>query len=155
MCEAAFAVPAYPALPGASRNGATFRQSPSHRTVCRQTRGRELKFWASCSSPYYCRGTKCLGNKWGKKSGVLQHPLQKPFQLPCFLLSKSAQQTVEHLHRGRPKLGIDRFTLGSQLEIGRASVVGMPSAAHQASALEPVEHPCHRARVVRYVLAQS
>src|ERR1700687_2840179 len=97
MCEAAFAVPAYPALPGASRNGATFRQSPSHRTVCRQTRGRELKFWVSCSSPYYCRGTKCLGNKWARKSGVLQHPLQKPFQLPCFLLSKSAQQTVEHL----------------------------------------------------------
>src|ERR1700681_1671033 len=48
MCEAALAVPAYPASPGASRNGATCRQSRSHRTVCRQTRGRELKFWVSC-----------------------------------------------------------------------------------------------------------
>src|ERR1700681_152888 len=89
-----------------------------------------------------------------KKSAVLQHPLQKAFQLPCLLLSKSVQETVENLHRRRPKLGVDRLTFGSQFEIGRAPVVRMRNAAHQPSALQPVEHPCHRAWVVRYALAQ-
>src|SRR6266446_1919702 len=48
ICEAVLVVPANFVLQGASRNGATFRRSPSHRTVCKQTRGRELKFWVSC-----------------------------------------------------------------------------------------------------------
>src|SRR5271170_859018 len=90
-----------------------------------------------------------------KKSSALQHPLQETLQLPRFLRREVAQEMVEHLHRRLPKLRIDRLAFCGQLEMRGTTVARMCNAAHQAPPLQPVEHPGHRARVVRYALAQT
>jgi hypothetical protein len=90
-----------------------------------------------------------------KKSAVRQHPVEQRFEALRVVFAEAAQKLRLHPVLGGDELRKQRLAGNGELEIHRAPVVGMRDPAHEALLLQPIDHPRHRAGIVRDRLAQA
>src|SRR5438477_11728575 len=66
---------------------------------------------------------------------VLEHPLEKAFELPDFGLRESMEDLVGEAHGDRQRLRVELPALRRELELDRAAVFRCANAAHEAALL--------------------
>src|SRR5439155_14051365 len=89
------------------------------------------------------------------ESGIVEHPLKVGFEFHDFGLAEAFEVPIHHRKSGLRELWINAATLGGELELCRAPVRGAAHAADQILLLEAVDHPGHRARIVRDAPAKT